>query len=575
MSYYDSKKLMQTLQEIEVASPESLQELYELSQDQKRSYVELVIEHDLVSEKNMGRLLSDLTEFKYIDLSQQSISQKVLQIIPEIVARQKQVVAFKRDKQGLHVAMVNPADLQTKEFLEKKSGQNIIAYITFKPSLQDAWSLYSKEIKTAFDDLIEENVERALNNEGSDSLIINIINNLIEYAYRNKASDIHIEPLEEETKVRFRIDGVLHDVVDLPVQLHQRLVTRVKVMASLRIDEHQATQDGKIEYDMENEQLDLRVSIVPLTKGEKIVMRLLSERARQHSLEDLGLDDDSLEKVRAAYKKPYGMILSTGPTGSGKTTTLYSILKLLNKRSVNIMTIEDPVEYDLERVNQIQVNKETELTFAKGLRSIVRQDPDIILVGEIRDEETAGIAINSAMTGHLVLSTLHTNDAATSVPRLIDLGVEPYLIASTVSVVVAQRLVRQICSNCRVSYNMDLNQDQTKSEDKQVELNRWQQLLKLLPQEYQDKYFLGGKAQIYYGKGCEVCHNSGYQGRIGIYEVLEIDDQIRDAISNQKDASDIKKIAVQNGMTTMIEDGLQKIKQGVTTIEEVLRVAKE
>lgn len=319
------------------------------------------------------------------------------------------------------------------------------------------------------------------------------------------------------------------------------------------------------------EKLDIRVSIVPITDGEKVVMRLLSERSRQFGLESLGLLGEDLKKVQEAVEKPYGMILAVGPTGCGKTTTLYSILKILNQRDVNISTIEDPVEYDIEGVNQIQVNPKTNLTFAKGLRSIVRQDPDIILVGEIRDEETADIAINSAMTGHLVLSTLHTNDAATTLPRLLDMKIEPFLVASTINIIIAQRLVRKICTKCMVS--KEVKPDGLVG-TKANALDGVEGLA-LIPRELIKKHF-GDKEtiRVYHGKGCKVCQGTGYSGRVGIFEVLMMDDDIRQAVVARKDSDTIQALAIQKGMTTMLDDGLQKVARGITTIEEVLRVVK-
>ena len=353
---------------------------------------------------------------------------------------------------------------------------------------------------------------------------------------------------------------MLHDVVKLPLELHGSIVTRVKVMSKLRTDEHASSQDGKLQITVSGDQLDIRVSIVPITNGEKIVMRLLSEKSRQFGLSDLGFGEMDLAKIERAYKKPYGMLLSTGPTGCGKTTTMYAVLKLLNKRDVNIMTIEDPVEYEIAGVNQIQVNEKSNLTFAKGLRSIVRQDPNIILVGEIRDEETAGIAVNSAMTGHLVLSTLHTNDAATSIPRLMDMGVEPFLVASSINVIVAQRLVRTICMKCRAS--------------EEVPKTTIASLIQI-PDTIVSVVYKEDSCRMYKGKGCPVCHDTGYIGRIGLFEVMEITDAVRTAITERKDAATIKAIAVKEGMSTMMMEGLGKVKEGVTTLEEVLRVTKE
>ncbi len=557
MSLYDNKQLLKSLAELKVIPVDKLKAAFEEADLQKKSLGDILLEKNLIDQKDLVRLVADLIDVPHIVLGKTHIHEEVLKVVPEIVARKQLVIAFKKDESGLHLAMANPHDSQIREFVEKKTGLPVKAYLALKSDIMDVLSLYVQDVSSAFEEIISENVEKAKKTEKAEPPIIKIVDTIIWYAYQNKASDVHLEPLDNEALVRFRIDGVLHDVTSLPRDLHPQIVMRIKVMARLRIDEHQTAQDGKLQFQTDQEELDLRVSIVPVTEGEKIVMRLLSERSRQLSLQDLGMQADGLKRVTAAYERPHGMILSTGPTGSGKTTSLYAILKILNRKDVNIMTIEDPVEYDLERVNQIQVNVKTELTFAKGLRSIVRQDPDIILVGEIRDEETAGIAINSAMTGHLVLSTLHTNDAATAFPRLIDMDVEPYLLASTVNVVIAQRLVRKICQSCRVSV--------TKEEylkDSAVK------------PEILDKH-LGAVSSFYKGKGCDVCHGSGYVGRVGVFEVLEVSEKIREAITEQKDASIIHQIAVEEGMTTIFEDGLDKIKKGITTLEEILRVTKE
>jgi type IV pilus assembly protein PilB len=401
-------------------------------------------------------------------------------------------------------------------------------------------------------------VKEAENKIQADPPIIKIVDTLIKYAYENKSSDIHLDPLDEKAIIRFRVDGILHDIVSIPLQIHTQVVTRIKVLSRLRTDEHQAAQDGKLRYKLDSGELDIRVSIVPITEGEKVVMRLLSDQNRQFSLHDLGFSDSDLDKVKNAFTKPYGMILATGPTGSGKTTTLYSILKLLNERKINIMTIEDPVEYDMQGVNQIQVNKETNLTFAEGLRSIVRQDPDVILVGEIRDPETASIAINSAMTGHLVLSTLHTNDSATTFPRLLDMKVEPFLISSTVTIVVAQRLVRQICTKCRTGKDIPVGAE-----------------TKDLPSELLNKYFKSKKSiRVYYGKGCSVCHKTGYRGRIGIFETLLMSPEIKKAVVERKTSDEIHAIALKEGMTSMLEDGMSKISQGLQQLKKYCALPK-
>ena len=390
--------------------------------------------------------------------------------------------------------------------------------------------------------------------KGTDISIINLVDCLIEKAHETRASDIHVVPMPSGIKVRMRIDGVLQDSYTFPKDIHGEVISRIKVIAGLRTDEHQATQDGRFRLVFPNseEYVDIRVSIAPTYHGENLVMRLLSDKAEQHTLETLGFSPEDREKVLAAIKKPNGMILATGPTGSGKTTTLYTLIKLLSTPEVSIVTLEDPIEYAVSGIEQIQVNPKTGLSFATGLKSILRQDPDIIMVGEIRDPETASIAVNTALTGHLLLSTLHTNDAATTLPRLMEMKVEPYLVASTVNIAIGQRLVRQVCTKCA--------EDTPISESAKAALAR---LPLVKPFDL---------AKVKKGKGCEACNNSGYRGRVCINEVLVADPEIREAILNKASSADIKKIALKNGMTTMLDDGFEKVKKGLTTVEEVLRV---
>jgi type II secretory ATPase GspE/PulE/Tfp pilus assembly ATPase PilB-like protein len=439
----------------------------------------------------------------------------------------------------------------------RKTGQKILAYYATERDVEEKLQLYRKNLQQTFDELLQDEIS-STTNLADEAPIAKIVDMLITYAYRDKASDIHVEPEEKDSLIRFRIDGILHDVLVVDKKLHDRIVTRIKVLSRLRTDEHLSAQDGKMRMLIDDENLDLRISIIPITEGEKIVLRLLSSHFQQFSLLDLGMNETDLQKVNAAMNKSYGMILSTGPTGSGKTTSIYSILKILNTREKNITTIEDPVEYRMQGVNQIQVNTKSGLTFASGLRSILRQDPNIIFVGEIRDSETAGIAVNAALTGHLVVSTLHTNDAATALPRLVDMKVEPFLVASTVNVIVAQRLVRKICEACKT----------------QITVKRTE-IANNLPEEEVNKHF-GKKPDvaIYRGKGCKVCHFTGYSGRIGIFEVLEMTENIRKLITEKNDADVIVKEAIKEGMATMLDDGLAKVIQGMTTLEEVLRVTK-
>lgn len=407
------------------------------------------------------------------------------------------------------------------------------------------------------DEEIQDKVEQELE-KGADTSIINLIDALIEKAHSSRVSDIHIDPLVKKVRIRFRIDGVLQDAYTFPKEINNEIISRIKVLSKLRTDEHQATQDGRFRYTfpVSGKFVDFRVSIVPTYHGENAVLRLLSDKAEHQTLEDLGFNESDVEKIESAMKKSNGMILSTGPTGSGKTTTLYTLIKMLNSPEVSIITIEDPIEYAVDDIEQIQVNAKSGLTFANGLRSILRQDPNIIMVGEIRDAETAGIAVNTALTGHLLLSTLHTNDAATTLPRLLDMGIEEYLVASTVSIAIGQRLVRKICDKCKEK--IKITEAQRKALAKTHHAN-----------------LLADTETVYKGKGCNECNGSGFSGRICINEVLVADNEIREAILRKASSNEIRNIAIKNGMTTMFEDGFKKARDGKTTIEEVLRVIHE
>lgn len=527
----------------------------------------LLLEKQFVRDEQIAKVLAQFYGVPTSSMDKVVIKEEVLKILPEVIARAKLAIVFAKDKDGLKIAMANPKDLELIEFIRKKTGENITVYYATPKQIDETLRVYRKDIKGAVQKLLESAEKEAKKiGRKTEVPIIRIVDLLLSYGDQNRASDVHIEPREEGSLVRFRIDGMLHDVVVLPRDIHEEIVTRIKVLAGLRTDEHFAAQDGKLSFrtgvDLpkeRQERMDVRVSIIPTTHGEKVVMRLLSARVRQFSLEDMGFAPEDLAKVKAAYEKPYGMIIASGPTGSGKTTTMYAVLKILNKRDINITTVEDPVEYDMEGVNQIQVNPKTGLTFATGLRSIVRQDPDIILVGEIRDSETANIAVNSAMTGHLVLSTMHANDAATTLIRLLDMGVEPFLVASSVNVVIAQRLLRILCPECKKEEKIAASE-----------------LRKHFPSELILKYLgKGSEIVIRTAQGCPVCQHTGYADRIGIHEVLLVDDDIRQAIIDRKDTETIQNMAIAKGTTTMIEDGLRKVASGVTSVEEVLRVVKE
>lgn len=556
-----NERLKLLVEQLDLVPADRLDAAYTVAEKNKRPLAEVLVESDLISDDHLGHIIADELGYEFVDLDKVAIDKDVLEIVPKVMAQKQKVIVFSRnEKTGVKVAMVNPGNVTTINLIEKKTGQPVQVYYTTEENITSALKHYQKGIQSEFTQIIQENVSQAKQSrsKSDDSSIIKIVDTIIEYAYENKASDIHIEPAEEKTLVRFRIDGILHDIIDLPATMQDQVVTRIKIVAKLRTDEHRSAQDGKMRAKIGKQKLDLRVSIVPIVEGEKVVLRLLSDHNRQLGLEDLGMNTEDLMKVKAEYSKPWGMLVATGPTGAGKSTTLYSILKILNKREVNISTIEDPVEYDIDDVNQIQVNSKTNLTFANGLRSILRQDPDIIMVGEIRDEETADIAVNASMTGHLVLTSLHTNDAPTALPRFLEMNLEPFLIASTVNLVMAQRLVRKNCDQCVVS-------EQVTKDD----------LKKKFSPAMIDKHFADDKKiRIYHGKGCPVCSGTGYRGRLAIFEVMPISEPIRALIMRRANADEIRNQAVKEGMTTMVEDGIKKVLAGVTTLEEVLRATR-
>lgn len=552
----EQEKLKKLLIKSAILSQDQLREIDKEAVEEKIPFTELLLKKGLLRDEELGQLIAESEGFGFINLQQQEMSEGLFQEIPEVVARKRLAIVFEQSKEGLKVAMNNPDDLEFISFLKKKFSQEIIPYYATKNDILDALNRHSTGLHQEFQKILRKA------DFDKEEIIVQLVDKIITSGYNNKASDIHLEPYRDGLIIRFRIDGILHDITNLTKNLQESVISRIKILAKLRTDEHRAAQDGKIRYPLEGENLNIRVSIVPIIEGEKVVMRLLSEHSRRITLKQLGLATNDLKKVKRNFKKSHGMILATGPTGCGKTTTLYSIIKILNKRSVNISTIEDPVEYDIEGVNQIQVNPKTNLTFSLGLRSIVRQDPNIIMVGEIRDKETARIAINAAMTGHLVLSTLHTNDAATTLPRLLDMDIEPFLVSSTINVIIAQRLIRCICPHCIESHIL------TTTEKEEIKNSLGQSLPTNINLE--QKNF-----RVYHGKGCKVCNQTGYVSRIGIFEVLEVSQKIKDLIIARSYAELIEEQAIKEGMTTMLVDGFNKITQGITTIEEVLRVIRE
>ena len=544
---------------------------------------DILISEGLITQFQLIKLEAYILGIPFVNLEKETIDPEILKIIPEPIAKKNNIIAFQKKGKELEVAMLDPDDLRTIEFIQKKAGLRILPRLTTPESIKNILKQYQKTLEAEFGEIIkkdagiirtikeEEDVEETVELEkiAQEMPVIRIVDTLIKHAILERASDIHIEPSEKEVAVRYRIDGVLHEAMTLPRQTSSGIVARIKVLSNLKLDEHRLPQDGRFKVETEEYKYSIRVSILPVFDGEKIVMRLLSETAKALTLEALGLRDETLERVQDNLKKPVGMILVTGPTGSGKTTTLYSIIEILNVPGVNISTIEDPIEYRIPRVNQTQVKPKIGLTFASGLRALVRQDPNIIMVGEIRDNETAGLAINAALTGHLVLSTLHTTDAAGAVPRLIDMQAEPFLISSTLNIIIAQRLIKKLFEEKEKYY---LKDSELKNIGKYCDLER---ILKILKDEKLAKPKQSLKdIPFYRPKPSKDCLD-GYRGRIGIYEALTVTETIKELIVKKADTNQIQAQAQREGMRTMLEDGFVKAAQGVTSIEEVLRVIIE
>lgn len=538
-----------------------------------------------IKEPDLRRLEAYILGIPFVDLSRETVDPETLRIIPEPIAKKNNIVAFNKKAQELEVAMLDPDDLPTIESIRKKTHLRILPRLTTPESIQHVLRQYQKTLEAEFGEIIkkekdavalrvetgkEEGMEKEdLEKLAEDLPVIRIVDTLIRHAILQNTSDIHIEPLEKEIIVRYRIDGILHDAMTLPKQIAAGLVARIKVMSNLKLDEHRLPQDGRFKVETDDYKISFRVSILPVFDGEKIVMRLLPETAKGFSLEELGFLGTNLERIERAIRKPTGIILATGPTGSGKTTTLYTILEMLNTPGVNISTVEDPIEYRMQRINQTQVRPDIGFTFANGLRSLLRQDPNIIMVGEIRDNETASLAINAALTGHLVVSTLHTNSAAGALPRLLDMKIEPFLIASTVNAIISQRLIRRLCAEHE---KYQLTKTETGVLQKDIKLDA---IVDMLQKEKVIDSKTGSQ-DITWGrpKKSETC-DDGYKGRIGIHEVLEMTPTIKELVMKNASTDDIEAQARKEGMLTMMEEGFIRAAQEVTTIEEVFRVTSE
>lgn len=538
-----------------------------------------------LTEDDLRRMQAYILGIPFVDLKKEKLPFEVLSLIPEPIARNHNIVAFKKTDTTLEVAMLDTEDLTAIDFVKKKVGLKILPRLTDDDSMKSAILQYQKSLKAEFGDLIAEDVsniksipnaeegaelnEQDLKKMADDVPMIRIVDTLLKHAILQNASDIHIEPQEAELLVRYRIDGLLHDAMILPKNMAPSIAARIKVLSSLKLDEKRLPQDGRFKIDSDGEKVSFRVSSLPTYYGEKIVMRLLRENVSGFTLESLAFHGEGLDRIHKAVKSTTGMILTTGPTGSGKTTTLYTVLDILNTPDVNISTIEDPIEYQMKRVNQTQVRPEIGFTFASGLRTLVRQDPDIIMVGEIRDGETASLAVNAALTGHVVLSTLHTNSAAGAIPRLIDMKVEPFLIVSTVNIIIGQRLVRKLTDQ-KEKYKLSKAEIDTLGKsinlDKVLNALRTEKIIGK-SDKWEDVEFYRPKK----GVNPEEC----FSGRSGIHEILKVTPAIKEAILKSGTTDDIQKIAEAEGMLTMMEDGIFQCVQGYTTIEEVLRVISE
>lgn len=566
-----------------LVSREDLESAKTQSEKENKRLGDELVTAGKINVDNLRRMQAYVLGIPFVDLKNRKVPFETLSLIPEPIARGHNIVAFKKTDVSLEVAMLDVNDLSAIDFIKKKVNLKILPRLTDADSIKEALVQYQKSLKAEFGDIIQKETEtlKMLSEEkgetaseadlkkiADDLPVVRIVDTLVKHAILQNASDIHIEPMEDQVLVRYRIDGLLHDAMVLPRQAGPSVSARIKVLSNLKLDEKRLPQDGRFKVDMSNEKVSFRVSVLPTYYGEKIVMRLLRENISGFTLDYLTFHGESLERIHKALTQTTGMILTTGPTGSGKTTTLYTMLDILNQPDVNISTIEDPIEYQMARINQTQVRPEIGFSFAQGIRTLVRQDPDIIMVGEIRDGETAALAVNAALTGHLVLSTLHTNSAAGAMPRLLDMKVESFLLVSTLDIVIGQRLVRRL-TETKEQYK--LSRDEFGELQKLVDLDRVLEALKkekiVKPADTWDK--------IQFWKPVKGNDDDGFKGRVGIHEVLKMTLSIKDLIMKSATSSEIEAQAKKEGMLTMIEDGIFKCVQGLTTIEEVLRVVSE
>jgi type IV pilus assembly protein PilB len=549
------KRLGEILMDNGSINPTQLQEALELQKKRQIPLGKLIVEMNLLTENQISEALSKQTGYPFVNLSSHPIKPEIITMVPRKLVQRFSMIPFGLQNDKLQVAASEPFNIEGADVIRQFTKKDLIIYFATEDDIQFIINRYYDQKSLAEDASVlqsEKNVEAAVQTEdptaGNDDVpVVKFINTILSNAFRNRASDIHIEPGETELRVRFRIDGSLYEMMrNVSLSFHAQIVSRIKVMANLDIAEKRLPQDGRVPIEVDGKKADLRVSIIPSNFGEKIVLRILYKQLQFLNMESLGLIGYDRVQVNRILTRPYGLILISGPTGSGKTTTLYAFLHCLNSVHKNIMTLEDPIEYMLPGVTQVNTNPKIGLTFANGLRSFLRQDPDIIMVGETRDEETAHITVQAALTGHLVLSTIHTNDSVGAVSRLLNMNVEPYLIASALTAVVAQRLVRTICPKCKTTHH--------------------------LSDEFLKVHQLSADIQYYSGKGCEFCQNTGFLGRTGIYEIFEVDDRLREAIVTQTHQNTLRDLAKEKGMRLLFESGMEMVKRGVTTIDEVLRV---
>ncbi len=560
------KKLIQG----NLITPERFDALVEEGDRKNQNIIDILVSQKIAEAYYLNNLLATSLGVELADLSIRPIDEKMVRMLAEDIARQRQVILFNRDENGVfYAAMGDPSDLETITFLTQHLKAKIKPFLATNEDLNRGFAIYGEESAQNFKKIIEEQIQASLVSqtktiEEAAALlpIVAIVEGLLSFAISSRASDIHLEILEDVTMIRYRVDGILYEIMRIPKAIHPAVIARLKLLSALKIDEHYKPQDGRFRYKIVNQIVDVRVSVMPTFYGEKVEMRLLEATQKPLSLEELGMMPPVAQMVMRNLQNAYGMILSCGPTGSGKTTTLYSLMNILNRPEVNIVTTEDPIEYNMRYVNQTQINVQAGVTFASSLRAFLRQDPNIIMVGEIRDAETANIAVQAALTGHLLLSSLHTNDAPTAMPRFFDLGVPPFLVSSVMNLVVAQRLVRKICQTCVYSY----------SAGPELQKVILEQLTEL---HVEVSHFKSPKV-LYRGKGCTSCGGTGYRGRFGLFEVLEITDKIKKLIADPAFSLDALRVeSMKSGMKTMFEDGLEKVGLALTTIEEVLRVIKE